>query len=222
MKQRELNFQEMLANTLGHFDLHPDDWNGEAPVVARVNRLKTLYAALQKFGGTQRRGSGSAAVKDAELDRAVSIAFPLATRLRSFARSISDPLLLAAADHNESDLRYGQQELRIGYMNDILDKAVLHARQLEAFKVRPDDIEALRNALQSAGALRRDSNDARSHIQVATSGIPATIDDCRAELEALDDDVPALLENDEFIQAYFVARRVTDRRATRPAETPAG
>ncbi|RYZ17610.1 MAG: hypothetical protein EOO16_23950 [Chitinophagaceae bacterium] len=221
MKQREENFLAMVGSTLGHLNLHPREWQNEGPIPGRVISVTNLFNEASGHGGQQRRSGNIFTIKDAELSRAAGLAAPMATRIRSFARVIADPLLLAAMDHNPSDLLYGPQDLRVGYMNDILDAAKTHATQLAAYKVRPADITALEDALTSAGGLREKAGDAKVHTTVATSRIPELIDQLRTELEALDDDVEAFIENEEFVAAYFIARRITDRRATHSTEAPA-
>ncbi|RYY67654.1 MAG: hypothetical protein EOO12_00400 [Chitinophagaceae bacterium] len=221
MKQKESNYHEMIRRVLGHFELHPDAWRDEDVIVGRVSILNTIDENLTKQSGTQRRvSSGTFTVKDAELDRAGRMATLLATRIRSFARTAKDPLLLAAADHSDSDFRYGAQDHRTGLINDILDLAGTHADALVRFKITAADIDALRESLKRAGALRKKAGDDQNHSTVATARIPALIEDARAELEALDDDIPGLLANEPFVEAYFVARRITDRRATQSVEAP--
>ncbi|RYY66141.1 MAG: hypothetical protein EOO12_05065 [Chitinophagaceae bacterium] len=221
MKQKESNFQEMLRRVRAHFELHPTAWNAEAPIDARVQRIVNIDDQLTDQAGNQRRSGGIFSVKDAELDAAATCSTRIATRIRSFARSIQDPLLLKAADLSDSDFRYGAQDMRIGHMNDILETADQYAAQLLPFKVSGADREALRTALRRAGALRQKASDGLVHQSVATARIPELIEEARTELEALDDDVPALVDDSAFVEGYFVARRITDRRATRPAETPA-
>ena len=218
MKQNESNFQQMLRRVRAHFELHSATWSHEAPIEARVRRLIGIDDELGNQAGVQRRSGGTFSIKDAELDTSATQATLMATRIRSFARTIQDPLLLKAADLSESDFRYGAQDTRIGHMNDILDKADEYAGQLLPFKISAADRDALRASLTRAGALRKQAVDGRVHQSVATARIPELIEAARLELEALDDDVPALVENDEFVQAYFVARRITDRRATRAGE----
>ncbi|GAB4093284.1 hypothetical protein [Flaviaesturariibacter terrae] len=217
MKQKESNYQEMIRRVLGHFELHPVAWTGRAPVEAREQRLREIDSELSRQAGQQRRSNGISGIKDEELDRASGLCALMATRIRSFARHAQDPLLLKAADLSESDFRYGAQEGRIGYMNDILDRADEFAAQLIPFRVTAADRDALRNALSRAGALRTKAGDDKVHVSTATARIPALIEAARTELEALDDDIPALVDDAAFVEGYFVARRITDRRATRPA-----
>lgn len=224
MNQKETNYQEMVSRVLGHFELHTEAWHDEAPVAKRVERLQSIYKLLCEQSDNQRRsGSDLFSAKDAALDQGAGIAALLATRLRSFASHTGDPLLLKQMEITDSELRYGAQDLRIGYMNDILEKAQEFSAPAAAFKVRATDINALRDALGRAGALRKQANDQRSHGTAATGRIPSLIEQARLELLGLDDDVQGMVEDEPFIDAYFVARRITDRRATRSgSEQPGG
>jgi hypothetical protein len=56
-----------------------------------------------------------------------------------------------------------------------------------------------------------------NHRIFSTANIEAQFEKSVHQLELLDDEVEGLIDNKEFVETYFIARRKTDRKATRAA-----
>ncbi|RYY94327.1 MAG: hypothetical protein EOO11_18095 [Chitinophagaceae bacterium] len=223
MKQPQTNFHEVIRRVLAHFNNHPRVWDNEPVIDSRLQVLVRVDAALEAAAREQTdSGSGAFWAKDDLLNEAATDCSLMATRLRSLARHSGDPLLAAAAGGGDSLFRYGAQADRIRHMRTLTSLAETHAAAAARFKLRPEDVAALNEKLARAEGYLNSGRDAQVDRSTATGRIPSLIDEGRNALEALDDDVPALLdEHPDFVDGYVIARRVYDRRGSR-ASRPAG
>ncbi|RYY90270.1 MAG: hypothetical protein EOO11_23535 [Chitinophagaceae bacterium] len=224
MERDQLNYHEMMGKLKAHFKAHETLWNGNTLLQEPVNKLFALYqdienAALVQAGGS----SGELSAKDALLEAAAPEAELMATRLRSFARRGQNAALFAEANVSVSDLKYSRQDDRIRHMKRIAAAARTHLADLAPYNITAEMVDHLESLLKSAATYRDNDSEHSNHVTVATARIAALITEARTLIEYLDDDVRSFITDADFVDAYFVARRITDRAATRkPASPTAG
>jgi hypothetical protein len=79
------------------------------------------------------------------------------------------------------------------------------------YELTVEELEALESAINGVSMLSGNRDAIIGARKTATEGIPVLIDKVRRELEMLDDLVPALIDNNKFVQTYKNNRRIIDR-----------
>ncbi|TCZ65852.1 hypothetical protein [Flaviaesturariibacter aridisoli] len=222
MDQDQLNFHTMMGKLKAHFQGHRSAWSNEPLLTDPVATLLALHDRIEAAASAQEGGKIAAfSAKDALFAEAAVETDKLATTLRTFARRAADPVLLKAMDLSLRDFKTGAQADRVRLMNRVLAEAESRLAHLAPYRIDAARLAALKTLLHQAADQHDDGHEQRTHSTVATGRLADLLAEARTLLEGLDDDVPTFIDDAEFVTAYFVARRITDRRATRPAEAPA-
>ena len=79
------------------------------------------------------------------------------------------------------------------------------------YKLSVEELDALEAAINGVAMLSGNRDAIIGKRKTATDGIPVLIDRIRTQLEMLDDLVPALVDDADFVQTYKNNRRIIDR-----------
>jgi len=216
MTQEQQNVFDMVGDIKTHFEAQPDTWNTCAPVSESLQNILSLHreirlSALVKADGT----SGSTQAKELARELSCEKAYVMGRRLLSWALRGKRAEVIAAVDQSRTDLSRGTEEEQYQRHSLILSYAKQHRAELSAYKVNEASIEELETAINTFDSLRGNRREAESRRIFSTANIAALIKKVREELTILDSAVEGLIDNPEFIKTYFIARRITDRRATK-------
>ncbi|TCJ12658.1 hypothetical protein EPD60_15450 [Flaviaesturariibacter flavus] len=216
MNQEQDNFLEMLGNTQLHCDAHRPYWTHLLPVSESVQALTETKREIDLCALVQTDGtSGSKAAKDMALELSAGKSYTMGRRVLAWAKKTGRADVVAAVDFSKSDLLQGAEADLLQRHRLIHRYASDNKAELAAYQVTDEALTALETAINTFDALRGGYKEKGNHRIYCTGRIDELIGKAREILDILDDEVEGLIENKEFIETYFIARRKTDRRATR-------
>ncbi|GAA4341929.1 hypothetical protein [Flaviaesturariibacter amylovorans] len=217
MNQEQKNFSEMLGELQQHFDAHRPFWSSVGPVADSIDRLANTRRELALGALVQNDGSGTKEAKDLALGLAAEKSYLMGRRVLAWAKKNARADIATAVDLNRAELAQGAEATLLERQRRIFQYAKDNRDQLADYKVTDESLDALDSALNTFAALRAGHKEKENHRIYSTARIEELIDKARAIIDILDDEVEGLIDNREFIDTYFIARRKTDRRATRAA-----
>ncbi|RYY89588.1 MAG: hypothetical protein EOO15_05805 [Chitinophagaceae bacterium] len=219
MEQEQLDDMATLAKVVGHFVAHKPVWEAVSPVAESVEQLLRYQHELKLSSFIQADGTSSdTRSKNLALGLAASMAYVMGRRIFAWAVKNGKTAIADAVNFSETDLSHGAKETLLNRYALLLKHAAENRAELAAYKVSDASIDDLNRAIATFETLRSGRNDKTNHRIYSTANIAGLLDKVRALYEVLDAEVEGLIENEEFIKTYFIARRKTDRKATRATE----
>ena len=110
-----------------------------------------------------------------------------------------------------TDLDHGQQIDMINNCTIVHKQGIKYQPQMTDYELTTEELDALGASINGVSMLSGNRDAIIGASKTATDGIPVLIDKVRNQLEVLDDLVPALIDNDKFVQTYKNNRRIIDR-----------
>lgn len=211
MKRVQLNFQEMVAAVLAHAKKHTAAWQDVEPVAESIHELQELNTEVDVAAGKQTQ-RGTASPKDTALAELFAEVQKTGGRIASFARRQHDELLEAQVRIRVYQLDEMAEAEALRRCTLVRDKAVELLPQLAAYKVTADSIAALNRLLATATSMKENFVDNRTDATAQTGKLPSLESRQRRVLESLDIEVENMVDDEDFVNGYFVARRIWDRR----------
>jgi hypothetical protein len=106
MRNGQSNYLNMTNAVIRHFDDNSGVWNEKPLVVNGVNSLKTTVEAVNAAATKQKNSSptGHTAAKERARDELENFVYRTAVRLRSYARSTNNDVLMAKLNFSQSTL----------------------------------------------------------------------------------------------------------------------
>ncbi|RYY85093.1 MAG: hypothetical protein EOO15_17870 [Chitinophagaceae bacterium] len=211
MKRVQLNFHEMVSAVLAHAKNHGDAWRGVEPVMQSIEELENVSTELEKAARRQGQ-AGEASPKDNALTAAFAEVQQVGQKVASFARRQGDELLEAQVRLRTYQLEDMAEAEALRRCDTVLEKATEHLAALAPYKVTAADLARLENAIKAARAHKDSFRESRTDSSTQTTRIPQLEKQARRILESLDLEVESMVEDEEFVEGYFIARRIFDRR----------
>lgn len=211
MEQRLQNRLRMLTNTLGHFADHPDLWNGHPPIVRNVDALRAARGRMASAAETQEGSDsqGLTANKQAARTDAATRLTRLGRKVSAYALEAGDEDLRRAVDHSQSEWERMAEATFASRATNALDRIAALSTELAEYGVTDDEATAAREAVAEVGRLaeRRDNTGATREVATGDIG-EAYSDDAVPALDKLDRLVPALIEDEAFVDTYEEVRQI--------------
>ncbi|RYD89105.1 MAG: hypothetical protein EOP50_18005 [Sphingobacteriales bacterium] len=220
MKQVQLNFQEMVAAVLAHAKNHPAAWQDIAPVAQSFGELGTVSAALET--AAKKQVQPAAGPKNGALDALFAETQKTGQKIAAYALRHQDELLLAQVRVRTYQLEDMAEAEALRRCDTVLEKAQEHLPALAPYMVTAVEVTSLENLLKAARAHKDDLRDGRTDGTAQTGRISALETEARRIFEGLDLEVESMVEDEEFVDGYFIARRTWDRRGKRREQGAAG
>ncbi|RYZ20630.1 MAG: hypothetical protein EOO16_16005 [Chitinophagaceae bacterium] len=216
MTTDQQNRKDVIDNVCSHFDNHEPVWSAIGPVSESVAALKSTRQEIALSALVQADGSSAGTTaKNMALELCADKTYLITRRVCAWARKNGRADIVEAVDFSESDLKYGAEDDRIRRFELVIRYATENKTELAAYKVNDAAIDDLQTAVNTVNALKGKRSDKVNHRIFSTANIEAQFTKSVRIFETLDDEVEGLIENPEFIETYFIARRKTDRKATR-------
>lgn len=213
MTRRQLNQLEMYQAVLSHFDGFPAVWDQLAPIPPIVENLRKVVAEIltQSQLQAQYKTVGYTKRKAAHMFQIAELAFQLCLKLRPYARTINDHVLLEAVNYSHSMLGRGPGPLVLQRCQRIAQYARDLLPELATYRVSGEDIVALEQQLATTEPMTPDRDVVRSSRKTATGSIPELIRQARQQLVILDDLTKGMVDDAVFVSTYFNVRRINGR-----------
>jgi len=136
------------------------------------------------------------------------------------AKKTNNQVLLKSVDIPLSSFLYGEEKeilLRYNTVLKALRENLLVLSLYKFVKADADNLEAQLNRLIAIpGAISIMSGNQKA----ATRSIKELIDEAHTILDSLDDAVEGMIEDEEFVESWFVARKIKGRHNYKKAEKP--
>lgn len=202
----------MLRAVLHHMDGQPALWTGVAPIADEVeavrNGLDAIEAAAEKQATNDPEGFTEE--KTAARHRAAALLASLGNRAAPYARKVGDADLRRAVDHSETEWKRMAEADFFAEAAGTLDRLTRDLDRFAGYQIDRAAIDAARDAVEAARPLAARRDAARAHRTAATAALDDGYAPLVPSLDALDDLVPELISDAEFVAGYRTARRVTD------------
>jgi hypothetical protein len=214
MKKTQSNYLNMLNAVIRHFDDNTNLWNDIPLVVNEVNKLKQTGIEINAVATKQRENdpTGHTSAKEQVRDKLETLIYRTGTRLRIYARLIND-------DVTKAQLRFSQSSLDRMKHNELLICARVVVAACEKFLPELSDyqidqatINELNQTIEQLVTLYAERDVVVDQRIEVTSGLNRLFAAARNQLKVLDDLVDAYLDDDTFIETYFITRRIHDLR----------
>jgi hypothetical protein len=214
MNRKQSNFMHMAKSALVTFQKHESAWIEEPLVIEELTRVSKLIEQIDKEAVRQKENEtpGFTAAKDQQRDALEDWLFLVGGRLKVFAAKNGDRL-------TAEKVRFSQTKLGKMPLNDLLatarttaDAAENLLEELAAYKVTQSEVDALRELANKTDLLYSQRDAARGEHSENTFRLTELIEQLRVELQLLDTLLEAYIEDEEFLGAYFFARRIYDVR----------
>jgi hypothetical protein len=208
MNSKQLGYLTMTRRVLAHLDGKPALWNGLPPVANTVQEVRACVQAITEQGFTQSERStpGYTLDKEARKEAMCSLAMGLVLKLRGYAKVNKDNVLLMAVHYSESDLRTGPEQDLVTRCRLILARGREYQPKLADYQVTKSTLSALHTAIDAFVPLSSQRDAVSKERTTATANIAALFDALRQRLDALDDLVPGLVNNADFVATYKQSR----------------
>ena len=221
MKQLQDDIITMFETTLVILDKNNNAWNDRVAFTDAVTRARTGTATLRtKTGKQQAPLEGVTGEKAQARDELEEKLLVVGGAISAFAAKNADPALAAQVEVNRSllDRLPGSDLVQTGQR--ILNAATDHLAALKDYGVTDATKDELQGALDLFANKKESTREAVVERKVETLSLPEGIASVRSIFRnELDKMMMAFRKPDpDFYKAYFAARIIVNRAATRPGE----
>lgn len=210
MTQRQINEANMISGINTHFAERLAAWNTKPVIVQSVNTLKSTSDALDLKMKTQNDLSSLdlGGQKDYYKNSMCESGIQVVIRVRPYAKRTNNVELLKAIDFSETSIAQGSGAEVAKRCETIASKAAEVLVAAKDFGLTQANIDALKKAIADYDKYTDKKTTTTGNLSTATATIPTLIKAAKEELKILDDLVPALVTDKEFIDTYFQLRVV--------------
>jgi hypothetical protein len=220
MQKTEFGFLTMNQTLLAHFDNHVNLWERIVPLANTVNEVRTHVTALAQESQKQGNSTtGHTQNKENQKELMCALAQSLVLKIRPFAKISENNILLAAVDFSESELSRGAEQEIINRCQTIHDQGQVFLTPLAEFLVTPDSLQAFQTAIQLFRPMTPQRDALGDSKTTATANIKLCIKNIREKLELLDDMVPGMITDTNFVATYRQGRQFS-LKGVRKAKPP--
>lgn len=215
MNQRQQNSLTMFKAVAALFQNAPSTWNSFVPVTESYSTFQTLLSQIESTALMQEENQTGGYTSDKNLQKALLAekAYAIVLKLRAFAKRTGNEILKKAIDISLSSLMRLPEQKVIGQCQIIHDKGKKNQKAAAAYSITDADLAELQTLINDFKPLAGFRDTVGDQLSVATDGLDSLFGQARESLDILDDEVEALIQDSNFVSAYFEARKTTDRRA---------
>lgn len=202
----------MYRAVLAHLDSAPALWESVPPLASAVSALRERTVEIERLAQiqTETQTTGHTADKAALREALEAQAMDIVRRVRPYARVTGSGALLALVDVSASGLGALPEDELEDRAEAIRAAATEHAEALAPYGVTEARLDMLGAALDAYAPSRATPDAARSRRASATQALPAEFTAALALRDLLDDLVPALVDDADFVATYHQTRRIVD------------
>ena len=211
MNRRLRNRHRMINTTLAHFDEHPGLWTDLRPLSTEVETLRTVRDRMDRAAGQKAASDtrGHTREKTAARDHAEALLTELSRKVRPYAKTAGDEPLLQAVDRSPTDWGRLPDADLVTEATDAIDRTEAVLPDLVDYEVSADDLAAARAAVARVPRLTETRDNVGADQTTAVADLDALYSDhALPALGRLDDLVPALVDDADFVAQYAVVRRI--------------
>lgn len=223
MNQRQQNSLTMFKAVVASFQNAQSTWTVSAPVSESFTTFQALVNQIESTALKQEESktTGYTSEKNQQKDLLAEKAYSIVLKLRAFAKRNNNEVLKKAIDISLSSLKQHADQQVVSQCQIIHDKGKKHQVEASAYNITDPDLAELQTLIDGFKPLAGFRDAVSDQLSVATDGLDSLFGQARETLDILDDEVEALIQDANFVAAYFEARKTTDRKARTAGETEA-
>ncbi len=213
MNQRQQNSLNMYQAVIDLFNVSPAVWNTIIPVLNAFGLFHGLYDQLTGKGLNQQQGNtkGYTAQKNKQKAALIKLAKGLALKLTGYAKVNNNAILLQAVDYSISQLDRSREFDLVNICQTIHNKGVEFKTAAADYDITDGELADMQTALDLFKPMSTKRDNVGDTRTLATGSIEKMLKEGVRLLDLLDPLVEGLIKNKEFVDAYFQARKITDR-----------
>jgi hypothetical protein len=206
----------MGKSVLVTFRKNESVWAGEPVIVESVGRIDGLLGRIDVEATRQKENEtpGFTAVKEQKRDLLEKALFRMSGRLKVYAVRSGDAKMAERTGFTQTELNNMSMNALLTAARTVAGLAESLPEALAAYRITPEDVAALRELTDATGMLYAERDAAQSERSKNTMQLTVLVGQLRSELKLMDTQVEAYIDDDEFLQTYFAARRVHDVRSS--------
>lgn len=211
MNRRLRNRIRMLHTVLAHVDEHPDVWSDKPPIARNVAAVRATTEQIDATAEAQAAGDTQGLTENKRRARraAVDALLDLGRKVAAYAIETGDADLRQAADRSRTDWRRMPDATFAAEAADLFRRVeAAPDGALDEYGVGATEVEDARAAVAEVGRLGEIRDNVGIDVSVATEDLDELYDDTAEPLEVLDRLVPALIDDEGFVDEYARARRI--------------
>lgn len=219
MNKLQIRDMSLVGTVITHMHSNESIWKNNPLLSEEVTSLEEVYATVQTEGyhQIQRDAVGFTKVKNAQLALVSDLTYQLVQKVRPFARKTNNMVLLHAVDHSRSELRASKGK-GIGKCQLVLDSALEYIKELAPYKVTKKSLDELQEAIDKYKPMEAQRNHVEDFRKTATININSLLSKAKEHLKNLDDLIPSLISEQDFVTTYFECKKV-DKIASRKSKS---
>jgi hypothetical protein len=221
MNQRQENSLTMFKAVATLFQTSVSTWNTSEPVAESYATFQNLLSQIESTALIQysSKTEGYTSDKNSKKILLAEKAYSIVLKLRAYAKRSNNEVLKNAIDISLSGLKKLNEQNIISVCQIIHKKGLQHQTDAAVYKISDADLTELQTMIDSYKVLAGVRDAVGDQMSVATDGLDSLFGQARETLDILDDEVEALIEDANFVAAYFEARKITDRKARTEGQT---
>lgn len=202
----------MYNTVIAQMDRTPAMWQENTLITYEISAFKNLVQTIanEGFKQTEKNPKGFTQDKDAQLEIMCGLTYQMLIKIRPYARKTKNNVLLQAVDHSMSDLKSGTTEATINRCQLVHDKGIEFLAALSPYQVTTEGLTELKAAIEKFKPMIAQRNNIGDERAAATQNLPNLFAQAREHLQSLDDLVESMIADQDFINTYFQARRITN------------
>lgn len=213
MTQDAINFVNMTDTVMTDFDAQKELWEGKVPIVEVITKItgnRTEIAGLA-MEQTSAKTTGKTKALLKEMDNMADLTIDIIQRLRPFSRVTDNEDLLSKIDYSKSDLLQSKQTDCINKCKVVYEQGSKYITDAVDYELKQEALDTLESSINGVSMLSGNRDSVIGVRKTATDRIPVLVSRIRNQLTILDDLVPALINDEKFVQTYKNNRRIIDR-----------
>ena len=220
MTYNERIARDMIKTCLSFVDKNKSVCTGNKIIESLVSNLRSTVDKLDAAILLQQHGNSEGHVENKNIRLAeMGVEFyRLSRSLTLFAKINNNIILLNDVDITESAIIAGSEEAIITRCKSLAAHARANAEKLREYGFNPEDIQKLEAKLQEVQALSGALSVTSNEQKIATQNIKICLSESRKVLDMLDDAFEAMIHNQDFLNAWFEARKIKGRHRTKKDE----
>jgi hypothetical protein len=223
MDVRQRNFFNMMKALVDMMMSNKTIWEGEPMIVAGMTKLNGICVRIEEEAASQHGNvtKGRTASKNMERDKLETWMYTICGRMLLYASTTGDLQTAELVKYSHSQLAALPLEKLLTEARSIISKAYEIGEPLIAYKVADENIDQLKILVDRTAELSAHRDAIKGKRTSNTINISDMFKEIRKELKQMDKNIEVYMTDKNFIQEYFVTRRIVDRKGggTKKKET---
>ena len=213
MTFKEETFWVMLKNCVLYAKQNRKTWVKKGIILEIFEDLEKTEKELDEVAQLQRDKDpgGFVEKKNLSIQNFVKRAYRLSCKLSLFARKTNNSVLLHDVDIAESTFVRESEISTLKLCSTIIAHGSEHLSQIEKYEVTKEEVDQLSVDLEELKKMPTEINLLSNERKSATREIKDLIVDTRDTLNDLDDAFEGMINDENFLEGWFEARKIKGR-----------